>query len=456
MVQALFGQRWFRRGGPYLACLLGLALAFDAVAADRLALVVGNDGYQQIERLHNARNDARLMAQLLRDAKFDTTLLEDANRTQLWRAVDTLRSRIRKGDEVVVYFAGHGVQVGADPVLLPVDIVAENENQVARDGLALIRLQEAIKDARFGLLIIDACRNNPFPRKGTRSLGEPNGLAPVEAAEGMAILLSAGRGQRALDTVPGGPQANGLFTHELVRSLRDPEAGVRAALLATRDRVEDAALRVGHKQRPTLVDEMRGDFRIFGPVGSAAGAAGDTMAALPPVAGLQERKTPVTSPSGGHPRPPAGRPPQRKVQLVWDSAGVLPGPHDAEIGAAFVQGLQAAGIALTLPAAADASAGSRPTTPPTHVLRVQVLADTRSPVGAGFLLTLRSTSAQDLLLSHYSLAPPAGPAPARQFRYLATDEGFKKVEAPPPAREAADVGRALADEVKASVKRALE
>jgi uncharacterized caspase-like protein len=72
---------------------VAITLVCSAARAERLALVIGNDNYQHIDKLSNARNDARLMAQLLREAQFDTSLIEDANRTNLWRAVDVLRDQ---------------------------------------------------------------------------------------------------------------------------------------------------------------------------------------------------------------------------------------------------------------------------------------------------------------------------------------------------------------------------
>ncbi len=467
-----------------------LLLPVSALAAERLALVVGNDGYRNVSKLANARNDARLMAQLLREAHFEVTLAEDLGRTDFWRAVDTLKARIRKGDEVVVFYAGHGVQLGSDPVLLPVDIQAENEDQLARDGVAVFRLQEALKDARAAVIIIDACRDNPFPKQGTRSLGATRGLAPVEAAEGMAILMSAGRGQTALDGLPGQSASNGLFTQALVQTLRNPAIGMRAALLEVRDRVEDAARRVGHSQRPALVDEMRGDFRLFaGPLPGGAprpatlALAGDPAGARTPGAA----EPAAAAPSGGAapnitlnvnvgaPVQPAAAPPAappvalppttaalpRKVKLLWDTGprGATPtlgATTHAEVEAAFVKALLAADIPLTLPdAARQDTAGDAPNA--SHVLTVTVLADARSPLGVGFRMTVKSAAAQDYLFSHYAQAKGPTEPPPRKFTYVAGDTGFRKVEiTEAPVIDTAELGRALADEVKAALKRALQ
>lgn len=452
-----------------LLVALALLLAPLSTAAERLALVVGNDAYQRIPALANARNDARLMAALLREARFDVTLLENAGRAALWRALEGLKGRIRKGDEVVVYFGGHGVQVGADPILLPVDIATESEHQIARDGVPLHKVQDLVRDARVALLVIDACRNNPFPRKGVRSAGEPDGLAPIEAADGVAILMSAARGQTALDSVPGGGAANGLFTHVLVQALRNPAVGVRAALLDTRDRVESEAARVGHVQRPSLVDEMRGDFRIFAGLEAAHAGAAATVPAAPAAPGgvvagaplLDRARPPLGGGAKATPPVPPAPPPVRKVQLLWDvpRAGLagFGAPMQAEAEAELVRTLQAAGIAMTLPAAPDAPIAQRiaaAQSTSSHLLRVETVVDGRSPLGVGFQLSMRSTAAQDLVLSRYTLALPAAPAP--RHRFVATEDGFRKVEVPSAPLRGGDVGRTLAEEIRDAVRRALE
>lgn len=262
-------------GGAWLWALALCLVPWAAQAADRVALVIGNDRYQHVQPLGNARNDARLFAQTLRDAGFRVEMFEDLGRNAFWRAIDDFSARVRRGDEVVFYYAGHGVQIGSEPILLPVDISPQHESQVARDGVPVHQIQDALRDAGVALLVIDACRDNPFPRRGTRSIGGTRGLVPVEAAAGMAVILSAGRGQTALDSVPGQRIEHGLFTHVLVQTLRQPGVPVRQALMRTREEVESMARQVGHEQRPALVDEMRGNFFIFRPRPAAATGARD-------------------------------------------------------------------------------------------------------------------------------------------------------------------------------------
>ena len=231
----------------------------------RLALVLGNDAYQKVGALKNARNDALLMATTLKKAGFEVTQASDLGRDLMWKSIDNFRGRINKGDEVVFYYAGHGVQINSNQLLLPVDISAESDGQVQRDAVSLVDIQDALKDARFALLVIDACRDNPFPKAGGRSIGGGvRGLLAPDPVTGQVIVMSAGRNQKALDNVPGETRSNGLFTWELAQAMQAPGVEIRTALEQVKDRVDDKAKSVGHDQRPSMVSDLRGSFYFFG------------------------------------------------------------------------------------------------------------------------------------------------------------------------------------------------
>jgi TolB protein len=236
-----------------------------AVSAKRLALVIGNDQYQLVEKLDNARNDARLIAGVLAKAGFSVTQANDLDRDRLWSTIDAFKGRIDRGDEVVFYFAGHGVQIGSAQLLLPTDIKSANESQIQRDGVPLIDVQDALRDARIAIFIIDACRDNPFPKQGTRTLGATRGLLPPDPSTGQIIIFSAGRNQKALDFVPGKTRANGLFTWELAQIIQTPGIEIRNAMEQVKDTVDDKARAVNHAQRPSLVNDLRGSFYFIGP-----------------------------------------------------------------------------------------------------------------------------------------------------------------------------------------------
>ncbi len=249
-----------------LAALLALAGVASAQAA-RLALVIGNNSYRQIEPLHNAINDARLIAATLKEAGFEVERVhEDLGQKAMLRAINGFKARITKADDVVFFYAGHGVQMGQQsPVLLPIDITQENADQIVQDGVQLFTVQEALKNAKFALLVIDACRINPFPPKadGTRGMIRETGLMLPQPAVGSMVIMSAANGQKALDYVPGGTRSNGLFTHEFVQIIKTPGLILNMAALDVRDRVEALAQRAGNLQRPAFLDESGGRFVFF-------------------------------------------------------------------------------------------------------------------------------------------------------------------------------------------------
>jgi len=255
-------------GGLGLAAL-SLLPYVDAMAqqrsgagAVRVALVIGNDTYQKVSPLRNARADARAMAQSLERAGFRVTLRIDAGERAMKEAVRTFKAQIAGGGaEAVFFFAGHGVQLGGGNYLLPADIGSDNEEQVKDDAVSLQRVLDDMQEqkARFALAIIDACRNNPFRSSG-RAIGG-RGLAPTTAASGQVVLFSAGAGQLALDRLnERDTHPNGLFTRIFLREMERPGIAVDQLLRNVREEVVQLAKSVGHEQVPALYDQAIGRF----------------------------------------------------------------------------------------------------------------------------------------------------------------------------------------------------
>ena len=252
-----------------IRCLTLLVLAFIASTSysqtpKRFALVIGNDSYQTVEPLKNARNDARAFAQTMREAKFEVIAQDDLSREQFWGVIDKVKGRMNKGDELVFYFAGHGVQIGANQYLLPVDIpVPDSDRQVERSAIPLVEVLDSFSDARVSVFVIDACRDNPFPKRSTRSIGGTRGLSRPEPTTGQIVILSAGRDQKALDSIPGRSSQNGLFTHELIQVIRNGNPEVRSAFETVKERVDDVARKANHQQRPAVSHDLRGNFFFY-------------------------------------------------------------------------------------------------------------------------------------------------------------------------------------------------
>ncbi|MFN0185181.1 MAG: caspase domain-containing protein [Aquabacterium sp.] len=280
----------------------GLALAPAASAAaapQRLALVIGNDSYTRIPALTNARHDARAMAQALQLAQYQVTLALDLDYRGLLAALRRFKGSVNGGDEVVVFFAGHGVQLGAANYLLPVDVQADTEEQLRDEGIAMQRVLDDLAErrARFTLAIVDACRNNPFKGQG-RSVGGGRGLAPTSAATGQMVIYSAGTGQQALDSLSErDPVKNGLFTRVFVQEMLKPDLPIDRVLKNVRLQVRDLAASVGAEQVPAIYDQVAGDFYFV----RGAGTTLATAAPMPSTA----RPAPPAVPGQGA---PAGRP----------------------------------------------------------------------------------------------------------------------------------------------------
>jgi hypothetical protein len=235
--------------------------------ARRLALALGNDGYQYVPKLTKASNDADSMASELQRAGFEVDLKKNVNYKNMVRTIDSFLGKIKKGDEVVVFYAGHGVQLKSGPYLLPIDIEAENEAEIEKFAYAFYDLTEKIneKKATFALFILDACRDNPFGSR-TRSIGATRGLSSIEPAKGQMVVYSASRGQQALDSLnEKDPSPNGVFTRELITKIRQPGVRVDELVRQVQDSVETIASKIGHDQRPALYNESRGNFYFYAP-----------------------------------------------------------------------------------------------------------------------------------------------------------------------------------------------
>lgn len=277
-----------------LAGLLVLAAPAHAQEQRRLALVIGNNDYEEVPKLEKAVNDAEAVSVRLEEIGFQVTKALDIGRRAMSRAVVEFEKNILPGDLVLFYYAGHGFAVSGQNFLLPVDIPAAGpgEESMVRDEAFLAddlttRFQRA--GATTIVLILDACRNNPFEQPGKRSLGGEAGLARMSPSEGVFVLFSAGIGQAALDGLGNADSdPNSVFTRNFLRELSKPNASVVDMAKATQVAVRDLAAQVGHVQTPAYYDQIIGTVTLFPATGEAAlrGATqsfqeGQTVAMLP-------------------------------------------------------------------------------------------------------------------------------------------------------------------------------
>ena len=236
-------------------------LAKPLVFANRKALVIGNDLYTDVSKLNNAAADANAMAIALDQVGYKVFKHLNLDEKKFKQAIRDFRANVQGGDEVLVFYAGHGVQLGSANYLLPIDIKGEGEDQVKDEAILLQKILDELeeKKTKFALAVIDACRDNPFKTKG-RALGG-RGLAPTSAATGQMVMFSAGSGQQALDRLSDkDPEKNGLFTRIFVKEMMKPGVSVDRVLRNVRTEVVRLAKSVGHEQTPALYDQAIGEF----------------------------------------------------------------------------------------------------------------------------------------------------------------------------------------------------
>jgi len=233
--------------------------------SNRKALVIGNDNYKNVSKLMNAREDARAMAQSLEKAGYRVLLRLDLSEREMKSVMRMFKGMVEPGDEVAIFYAGHGVQLGAVNYLLPTDVGSDSEDQVRDEAIPLQRVLDDMNEKRvkFTLAIMDACRDNPFkPTVAGRSIGAgTRGLAPTAAATGQMIVFSAGQGQQALDRLGDKDTSrNGLFTRVFVQEMLKPGVPIDRVVKNVRNEVSALAKSIGHEQVPAIYDQVLGDF----------------------------------------------------------------------------------------------------------------------------------------------------------------------------------------------------
>jgi uncharacterized caspase-like protein len=230
----------------------------SAFAEKRVALVIGNSAYQNVAPLSNPTSDAAAMTTMFKNAKFDIVVSRnDLSAIEMRRALRDFADKSNDADVAVIYYAGHGMEVGGINYLVPVDARLERDTDVYDETFALDRLLIAVEPARqLRLVILDACRDNPFSRtikqaNSSRSIGR--GLAKVEpASPNTMIAFAAKAGSTALD----GDSKNSPFATALVNHLATPGLDLRKAFGFVRDDVLKAT---GNQQEPFVYGSLGGD-----------------------------------------------------------------------------------------------------------------------------------------------------------------------------------------------------
>jgi hypothetical protein len=249
------------------------AFAIPAYAEKRVALVIGNNDYRNVPKLQKAVNDARTMGDTLKQLGFSVMVAEDQTQQAFIQSLQVFNATIEKGDTAFVFFAGHGFEIAGQNFLLPTDVPAavEGQEDLVRDYSILAdRIIERLQDrqARTTILVLDACRNNPFERPGTRAIAGRGGLAPMTTLpEGVFSVFSAGPRQTALDRLSeNDSNPNSVFTRTFAKELLQPGDNLVQVAQHTRRIVSELAETVSHKQVPVYFDQMVDDVFLNGVV----------------------------------------------------------------------------------------------------------------------------------------------------------------------------------------------
>jgi uncharacterized caspase-like protein len=236
--------------------ILASAMSVGAQATreePRIALLIGNSAYPEAP-LRNPVNDVRAMAQALRELGFTVLAYENASKRTMETAIVEFGRRIAEGGVGTFYYAGHGLQVRGRNYLVPVDadIDSEAATRIAAVDVELVLEQMTEAKNRVNIVILDACRNNPFER---RLRGASRGLAAIDAARGTLVAYATAPGSVAAD----GDGKNGLYTEELLHALQVP--GLKVEDVFKRVRI-NVARRSKGAQTPWESSSLTGDLVV--------------------------------------------------------------------------------------------------------------------------------------------------------------------------------------------------
>ena len=232
-----------------------------AMAESRMALVIGQSAYRAVTPLPNPANDAKAMAQLLGEAGFEVTSAPDLSQNALRQAVSDFAAQVAaKGKDTValVFYAGHGMQIDGENFLVPVDIDPKREADIPLQAVRLNDILNTLTSvpSRMRIVLLDACRNNPFPDIG-KSAG--HGLAIVDArfgAPGTFLSFSTSPGAEAED----GSGTNSPYTTALLTAAKEPGLSIEDAFKRVRVSVNKAT---EGRQTPWESSSLTDDFRFF-------------------------------------------------------------------------------------------------------------------------------------------------------------------------------------------------
>ena len=253
-------QRAISTAAVIAAAFLAMVFATDgAWAGKRVALVVGNSAYQTVPQLPNPSRDANSIAKMFRDAGFDTVdIALNVGNLEFKRAIRKFEATADQAEMAVVYYAGHGLEIGATNYLIPIDARLASDRDADDEAISLERLVSSADGAsRLRLIILDACRDNPFVGMMRRERKVANravtaGLGKVEPTSSDTLIAYAAK---AGSTANDGDGDHSPFTAAILKDLTVPGLDVRLAFGRVRD---DVLKSTGNQQEPFVYGSLGG------------------------------------------------------------------------------------------------------------------------------------------------------------------------------------------------------
>ncbi len=283
-------------------------VAGAARAENRLAFVVGNDAYRNVAPLQKAVNDARAISRSLQQLGFRVTLGENLVWRDYVEKFSIFENSIQPGDVAFLFYSGHGVEIDGANYLIPVDapkVAPEQESLLKDVSISTDSLIQRLKarGTRTQIIVLDACRENPFRQANGRSVGGARGLAGARLPGGVFMIYSAGVGEVALDRLSDSDtNPNSVFTRSFLPLLESPDNSLIAVAKQTRAAVKSLAASIGQTQSPAYYDEIDGDIFL---------ARGSAISSPPPAIVPDTQPVTTTQPTVRSDIPPLPPTPNR-------------------------------------------------------------------------------------------------------------------------------------------------
>ncbi|MEH2546385.1 hypothetical protein V1283_003030 [Bradyrhizobium sp. AZCC 2262] len=287
-------RRGFILGLGVLAALTGFAVSPALADGKRVALVIGNSTYRNVPTLPNPANDGADIAAALTRLGFAVTLVTNASFDQMRRSLIALGRDAAGADMAAVFFAGHGMEISGENWLIPVDAELKKDTDAANEAVSLRSvILQVSNTTSLGLVVLDACRNNPFVAKMSRSLALRavigGGLGRIEPVGNVLVAYAARDGTTALD----GDGRNSPFTAALLHNIETPGVEVTFMLRNVRDDVMEVTR---NEQQPFVYGSLsRKAIYLAGQPSSADQVAANQANATPADASAPSRVAPAPS-----------------------------------------------------------------------------------------------------------------------------------------------------------------